>query len=188
MTQTPPRPHRPSQPTTAIEWVKLQLDVDAFDLARFQPYVDRCRASGIRLTTLSELGDTPEHRRALYELNKECSADIPQRGEFFTYEEFHRRRFDAPGYDPRGVVLALDGDAWIGMAATSDHRVSGFVFNEMTGVRAPYRRRGISVAMKTYGIGFPGLCGVSTVRTFHHPLNVSAIAMNRAMGYVDATW
>ncbi|MPY43898.1 hypothetical protein FNH04_29560 [Streptomyces phyllanthi] len=74
------------------------------------------------------------------------------------------------------------------MAATSDQRASGFVLNEMTGVRAPYRGRGISVAMKTYGIGFPGLCGVSTVRTFHHPLNVAAIAMNRTMGYVDATW
>jgi hypothetical protein len=188
VTQTPDISQRSSEPTTAIKWVKLQLDVDAFDLARFQPYVDRCRTSGIRLTTLSELGDTAERRRALYELNRECSADIPQRGEFFTYDEYHRRRFEAPGFDARGIVLALDGDTWIGMAATSDQRASGFVFNEMTGVRAPYRGRGISVAMKTYGIGFPGLCGVSTVRTFHHPLNVSAIAMNRTMGYVDAPW
>ncbi|WP_322620591.1 GNAT family N-acetyltransferase [Streptomyces acidicola] len=188
MTQTPDISQRPSQSTTAIGWVKLHLDVDAFDLARFQPYVDTCRTSGIRLTTLSELGDTPEHRRALYELNKECSADIPQRGAFHTYDEYHRRRFEAPGFDPRGVVLALDGEAWIGMAASSDQRASGFVFNEMTGVRAPYRGRGISVAMKTYGIGFPGICGVSTARTVHHPLNVSAIAMNRSMGYADAAW
>lgn len=167
--------------------MKLQLDVDAFDLARFQPYVDTCRTSGIRLTTLSELGDTPDHRRALYELNKECSADIPQRCTYPTYDEY-QRRFEAPGFDPRGVVVALDGESWIGMAASSDQRASGFVLNEMTGVRAPYRGRGTSVAMKTYGIGFPGLCGVSTARTLHHPLNACAIAMNRTMGYVDATW
>ncbi|MEE1759932.1 MULTISPECIES: GNAT family N-acetyltransferase [unclassified Streptomyces] len=168
--------------------VRLQLDVADFDLARFQPYVDKCRTSGIRLTTLSELGDTPEHRRALYDLNKECSADIPERGAFFTYDEYHRLRFEVPSYDPRGVVLALDGDRWIGMAATSDRRGSGFVFNEMTGVRAGHRGRGISVAMKTFGIGFAGICGVSTVRTVHHPANSRAIAMNRTLGYVDGDW
>ncbi|TQE32771.1 hypothetical protein Sipo8835_19760 [Streptomyces ipomoeae] len=93
-----------------------------------------------------------------------------------------------PAYDPRGVVLAIDGDRWVGMAATSDRRRSGFVFNEMTGVRACHRGRGISLAMKTFGIGFAGMCGVSTVRTLHHPANVRAIAMNRTLGYVDADW
>jgi hypothetical protein len=172
----------------AIEWIRLQLDVTDFDLARFRPYVDKCRTSGIRLTTLSELGDTPENRRALYELNKECSADIPERGEFHTFDEYHRLRIDVPSYDPRGVVLALDGEEWIGMAATSDHRGSGYVFNEMTGVRAGHRGRGVSIAMKTFGIGFAGLCGVSTIRTLHHPANTPAIAMNRTLGYVDADW
>ncbi|MGW0706190.1 GNAT family N-acetyltransferase [Streptomyces sp. NPDC002643] len=171
-----------------IDWVRLQLDVTDFDLARFQPYVDKCRTSGIRLTTLSELGDTPDNRRALYELNKVCSADIPERGEFFSYEEYHRLRFEAPAYDPRGVVVALDGERWVGMAATSDRRKSGFVFNEMTGVRSCHRGRGLSLAMKTFGIGFAGMCGVSTVRTLHHPANAHAIAMNRTLGYVEADW
>ncbi|GAA2260445.1 hypothetical protein GCM10010145_31810 [Streptomyces ruber] len=181
----------PAEPPTApvtTAWVKLELDLDAFDLARFQPYVDRCRRSGIRLTTLSELGDTPEHRRALYELNKECSADIPERGAFLTYDEYRCLRLQAPGYDPRGVVIALDGDTWIGLAATSDQRRSGCVRNEMTGVRAGWRGRRISLAMKTYGIGFAGICGVSRVRTLHHPRNTGAIAMNRTMGYVAADW
>ncbi|MFE6780282.1 GNAT family N-acetyltransferase [Streptomyces sp. NPDC057702] len=165
-------------------WVRLELDVAGFDGARFASYVERCRAEGLRLVTLAELGDTPEHRRALYELNKECSADIPERGEFFSYEEFVVRRFDDPSYDPRGVVLALDGDVWAGLAATSRH--SGFAMNEMTGVRAAYRGRGLSLAMKTYGMAFVREWGVPTVRTIHHPANASAIAMNRTMGFVDA--
>ncbi|PIM69152.1 hypothetical protein CTU88_28780 [Streptomyces sp. JV178] len=74
------------------------------------------------------------------------------------------------------------------MAATSDRRASGFVFNEMTGVRAGHRGRGLSVAMKTFGIGFAGMCGVSLVRTVHHPDNTRAIAMNRTLGFVDADW
>jgi hypothetical protein len=57
-------------------WVKLELDVATFDVVRFSGYVNRCQAAGIRLATLAELGDTAAHRRALYELNKECSADI----------------------------------------------------------------------------------------------------------------
>jgi hypothetical protein len=86
------------------------------------------------------------------------------------------------------VVIALDGDMWCGLSATSDHRSSGFVFNEMTGVKAAYRGRGISIAMKTLGIGFARICDVDRIRTVHHPGSKSAIAMNRRLGYVDATW
>ncbi|MFG2628245.1 GNAT family N-acetyltransferase [Streptomyces sp. NPDC048473] len=168
----------------AGQWVKLELDVSAFDADRFEAYVTRCRADGIRLTTLAKLGNTPEHRRALYELNKECAADIPERGEFYSFDEYSEQRLEVPSYDPRGVVIALDGEAWIGMAATSDH--GDFVFNEMTGVRAEYRGRGVSIAMKTFGMAFAGMCGARKIRTFHHPANASAIAMNRTMGFVDA--
>lgn len=172
----------------AGDWVKLELDLAAFDPDRFQQYVDRVRASGVSLSTMAGLGDGPAERRALYELNRECSADIPGRGEFHTFEAYTRLRLEVPSYDPRGVVIARDGGEWIGMAATSDHRTSGFVFNEMTGVRAAWRGRGVSLAMKTLGTGFAGLCGVSRIRTVHHRANAAVIAMNRKLGYVDAGW
>lgn len=165
-------------------WVRLELDVAGFDHDRFARYVTDCQLHGLRLTTLADLGDTPEHRRKLYELNKECSADIPGRGEFFSFDEYAERRFADASYDPRGVVIAVEGDDWVGMAATSRHE--GFVFNEMTGVRAGYRGRGISIAMKTFAMGFVRECGASRVRTFHHPANAAAIAMNRKLGFVDA--
>ncbi|MFE5852579.1 GNAT family N-acetyltransferase [Streptomyces sp. NPDC056500] len=168
------------------QWVRLELDVRAFDRERFNGQVERCRKEGLVLTTLAELGDAPEHRRTLYELNRECSADIPGRGEFYSYEEYVKQRLEVASFDPRGVVIALDGDTWIGMAATSHH--GRFVFNEMTGVIAPHRRRGLSIAMKTFGLDFARLHGVHTVRTVHHPANTRAIAMNRALGFVDAHW
>jgi GNAT superfamily N-acetyltransferase len=170
------------------DWVKLELDVRTFDPARFTRYVERCQAVGIRLVTLAELGDAPGRRRALYELNKECSADIPERGAFYTFEEYRERRIEVPSFDARGVVIALDGDTWSGLAVTSDHRSDGYVFNEMTGVKTSYRRRGIAVAMKVAGIGFAGLCGVHNIRTLHHPANTAAIEMNRRLGYTDADW
>ncbi|MEV5434237.1 GNAT family N-acetyltransferase [Streptomyces sp. NPDC052701] len=168
----------------ADHWVKLELDVAGFDQDRFEKYVAKCQAQGLRFTTLADLGDTPERRRALFELNRECAADIPERGKFYSFDEYVERRFEVPSYDPRGVVIALDGEAWIGMAATSRHE--DFMVNEMTGVRARYRGQGISIAMKTFGMAFVKECGASRVRTFHHPANASAIAMNRKMGFVDA--
>lgn len=169
-------------------WVRLELDVGTFDAARFAPLVQRCRATGLRFATLATVGDDGQHRRALYDLNAECSADIPQRGDFYTYEEYLEQRVDVAGFDPAGVVLAIDGTDWVGMAATSDHREQGYVFNEMTGVRAGYRSRGIASAMKVLAVDFARSCGVSRIRTIHHPANLPAIQMNRRLGYVDAAW
>ncbi|MFF2958871.1 GNAT family N-acetyltransferase [Streptomyces sp. NPDC057963] len=78
----------------------------------------------------------------------------------------------------------MDGEAWTGLAATSVH--GDLVVGEMTGVRAAYRGRGVSVAMKAYGMAFARTHGARKVRTFHHPANASAIAMNRTMGFIDA--
>lgn len=63
---------------TGTERVRLQRGVTDLDLARFRPNADRCPATGIRLTPLSGLGDTPGNRRALYEPNKEWGRPRPR--------------------------------------------------------------------------------------------------------------
>ena len=45
---------------------------------------------------MADLGDTAGCRRALYELNKTCSADIPERGEFYTFHEYIDDRIEIP--------------------------------------------------------------------------------------------
>ncbi|MFD5897432.1 GNAT family N-acetyltransferase [Streptomyces sp. NPDC060366] len=168
----------------AVKWVRLELDLDAFDDARFEPYLQRCRQAGIEFTTMAAVGDTAEHRRALYDLNKTCSADIPERGKFYTFDEYVAQRIETPTYDPEGVVLALDGGSWVGMATTSIHP-EGHAFSEMTGLMAGHRGRGISLAMKVLAIGFARSHGVHLLRTFHHPDNAAAIGMNRRLGFVN---
>jgi hypothetical protein len=91
-----------------VDWVRLRLDVDAFDHAEFEPYLRRERESGIGFMTMAELGDTAGHRRALY-----------------TYDEYLARRVDVPTFDACGVVLAIVDNAWIGMPATSLHPAKG---------------------------------------------------------------
>ncbi|WP_031099275.1 MULTISPECIES: GNAT family N-acetyltransferase [unclassified Streptomyces] len=168
----------------SVDWVRLKLDLETFEDARFEPYLRRCRQAGVEFTTMAAVGDTAQHRRALYELNKTCSADIPGRGAFYTFDEYLRQRVDTPTYDPQGVVLALDGATWIGMAATTI-RPEGHAFSEMTGVLAGYRGRGISLAMKLLTVGYARSAGVRWLRTLHHPGNASAIGMNRRLGFVD---
>jgi hypothetical protein len=86
--------------TAARQWVKLELDVPTFDQTKFAPYLDRCLREGITFATMSDLGDTRGNRFALFELNKECSADIPQSGVFYTLDEYFRERIDVPTYNP----------------------------------------------------------------------------------------
>jgi len=171
-----------------VSWIKLELDVHTFNAMIFAPFVERCRGAGLQFSTLAALGDSAEHRRALYDLNRQCSAAIPGRGGFHTFKEYLQKRVEIPSFDPAGVVLAVEGADWVRMAATSDWRQQGYVFNEMTGVRVGYRGAGVALAMKVLGVDFARACGVTKIRTIHHPGNLPAIAMNRRLGYVDAKW
>jgi RimJ/RimL family protein N-acetyltransferase len=169
-----------------VDWVKLELDIATFDDAPFEQHLRRAQASGTRFTTMGGLGDAPEHHRALYDLNKTCSSDIPGRGPFYTYDEYVTQRVDAATYDPHGVILAIQGDTWIGMSATSLRPEHGYAFAEMTGVLAPHRGKGLSLALKLLAIRYARSSGYQRLVAFHHPGNHTAIAMNRRLGFVDA--
>jgi RimJ/RimL family protein N-acetyltransferase len=168
-----------------VEWVKLELDIESFDDASFEPYLQQAQSSGTRFTTMAALGDAPEQRRALYDLNKACSADIPGRGTFYTYDEYVTQRIDVATFNPNGVIVATQGDDWIAMSATSLHPDQQFAFSEMTGVLAPHRGKGMSLALKLLAIRFVRSSGYRRLVAFHHPGNQTAIAMNRRLGFVD---
>jgi GNAT superfamily N-acetyltransferase len=167
-------------------WVRLRLDVEQFDPGAFATDIDRCRRAGIEFTTIAALGDDDANRRRLYELNRVCSADIPGRGEFYPYPEYLAERIDVASWDPGTVVLAIDGDEWVGMSAASDHRDERYFFNEMTGVVRSHRRRGIALALKVLVIERVRALGVPAIHTVHHAANVAPITLNRKLGYVEA--
>ncbi len=165
--------------------LKLQRDVQSFDAHLWQHYISSSEQLGIEFHTLAELGDTEANRKRLYELNKLCSADIPGRGPFYSYEQYRDARLQTDSYTPAGIILAVEGDAWVGMSASSWHKEQSFVFNEMTGVLREYRRRGIATGLKVLSIQFAASLGASVIYTVHAAANVAAIAMNRRLGYTD---
>lgn len=168
-----------------VDWVRLRLDIEKFDDSKFDSSLEHAGGDSVGFTTMAELGDTPEHHRALYELNKICSADIPGRGEFYTYSDYITRRIAVPSYDPNGVILAVHDGRWVGMTATSLHPVDSVAFSEMTGVLRPFRGRKLSLALKVRAIRFVRRAGYRQLVAFHHPDNVAAIAMNRRLGFED---
>jgi GNAT superfamily N-acetyltransferase len=164
-----------------VDWVRLTLDIGA------GPGPTPPVPPGIAVTSLGEWGDSAEHRRAVYELNRTCSADIPGRGEFFAYEEWERLRLESCGTRFDGVVLAFHGDLPVGLCQLTAPPGRPWAFVEMTGVLRAWRRRGIAGAMKTRAFDVARRWGCTEVRTHHHPENLPAISANRALGFRPAT-
>lgn len=171
-----------------VQWVKLELDLSEFDSGRYADISHRVVESGVVLSSLAGEGDTASNRRRLYELNAVYSADIPGRGKFHTWDEYQQVRLQSPSFDPEGVVLAIDGDQWVGMSGLSHRDGIEYAFAEMTGTTASHRGQGIATAMKVAGTEFARRIGVSSIRTVHHPENFAMIALNRRLGYRDASW
>lgn len=172
-----------------VDWVRLELDLTSYEPPQPNPELLR---SGVRLATLTELGDSDEARYRLFELNRECSADIPGRGPFNSWEEYRRLRLEVPSFDPHNISLAVDGDDWVGMAGFSVHPKpksgDGYLFSEMTGVVRGWRRKGLATALKVHNLDLALLTGLHTIRTVHQPGNTAIITLNRGLGYVDASW
>ncbi|MFF5793794.1 GNAT family N-acetyltransferase [Paeniglutamicibacter sp. NPDC012692] len=117
-------------------------------------------------------------------MNRECARDIPDRGDFHSFGEYVRLRIEVDSFDPRCVTIARNGDEWIGMTAASNHLDHGFMHDEMTGVVAAHRGRGLALALNLANIRRMRALGASVVHTMHHPKNTAAIEMNKMLGYV----
>jgi hypothetical protein len=72
--------------------VRLKLDVANFDDQAFAGVIQQCERDGIVFTTMNNLGDHDTNHRRHYELNRTCSWDIPERGVFYSYEDYVERR------------------------------------------------------------------------------------------------
>ena len=72
-------------------WVRLTLDVEKFD-ADVSAAIDVCRRNGIVFTSMTGFGDLRvEPSSTVRTRTRTCSADIPDRGEFYTVRRLLRR-------------------------------------------------------------------------------------------------
>ena len=92
---------------------------------------------------------------------------------------------DRPTWDPGVFLLAVDstqGDRWVALAHVTPQGDHGY-YNTFTGVRRPYRGRGLAQAMKMQAIHYARGKGALVIRTHNDSSNAPILAVNRKLGY-----
>ncbi len=155
------------------------LDLASFDPAPFASAIGRLEEQGIRLTTLATVGDTPDHRQRLYQLEQSARATQPFR-EVAPYvpEPFAQWEKELEKRDPTATFLAIvvGPGRWVGV-------VTGLEWY-FTGVNPDWRGRGIATALKLRCIVEAKRRGIARMETENHGDNLAMIAVNRKLGFI----
>jgi GNAT superfamily N-acetyltransferase len=145
------------------------LEVASFDAGRFADTGLRVEERGIEIMALARVARTdPEWKHKLWDLEWELLQDVPSPDPLTrqTFENFEERSLGAPGFNPEGQFIALDGDRWVGMSglwmAPGD---PDKLYTGLTGVVRSHRRQGIATAMKVQGIDFARQYGAKIIET-----------------------
>ncbi|MFN8527451.1 MAG: GNAT family N-acetyltransferase [Anaerolineae bacterium] len=170
-----------------------KLDLTTFDEAGFRDVIPRLEAEGIRFSSLSAEGSTPDAQRNLYELNRETDNDNPSNSgssSFPSFDVFQQQVLNASWFEPPGQLLAIDGDRWVGLGAVSLEPDPPSAYCAFTGVRASHRKRGIALALKLLGIRYAREHGARTISTDNDSENAPMLHINRKLGFQSqpGTW
>ncbi|WP_028550221.1 GNAT family N-acetyltransferase [Paenibacillus sp. UNC451MF] len=139
--------------------------------------------AGIRFTTLAEEG-LAEGELKLYELYKETLVDIPgYTGEVPVISEWRKWYLMASGYAPEQVLIAADGDRFVGVSNVLHNVQTNGMYHEYTGVSRDYRRRSIGLALKVKAIELAVKRNAEYIRTDNDSTNVPILTINRRLGY-----
>ena len=162
-----------------------RLDLAAFDPAPYAGLEEKRQAQRIQIKSLKELEAAPDRNRKLHELSCEVERDVPSTEEYtpISYEHTVEYLRNNPDLLPEAYFLAVDQGEYTGLsnllAGGGDHLYTGF-----TGVRRPYRRKGIATAQKVRGIAYAKEHGFAIIRTGNDSTNSGMLAVNERLGFV----
>ena len=161
------------------------LDLEHFDESPYAQIIKDIAASGLRIHSLEDFGDTPEARRKLYEVNAITDRDVPGwTGPGLSFEEFNEWVYESGWYRPDGQLLAADDDRWVGICAVRLYPEARKAFNVHTGVIRSYRRRRIAMTLKLAAMRYARSQGARSISTHNDSKNSPMLALNRKLGYV----
>jgi GNAT superfamily N-acetyltransferase len=138
---------------------------------------------GIQFTTLAEeLGEDSEQK--LYGLYKETLVDIPgYTGEVPNIDDWRKWYLMAEGYAPERVIIATDGDKYVGVTNVLFKPQTNGMYHEYTGVSRAYRGRKIALALKMKAILLAKQLNAAYIRTDNDSTNKPILSINRQLGY-----
>jgi GNAT superfamily N-acetyltransferase len=171
--------------TIARHAIAATLDLASFDERPFAGQIESLEVSGIRFCSFADVGDTPETRRKLYEINRIATVEDPAALEptFPTFETWCRLIPDSASFQPTGQLLATDGENFVGFSGIGYDPDTRTAHTLTTGIHAAYRGRKLAQALKLLAIRFARASGATQIVTETDARNAAMIAINRKLGF-----
>jgi GNAT superfamily N-acetyltransferase len=163
-----------------------RLKIASARLDGYEDAVERVESSGLRITTLAEIGENHEpFLRALHRMSIDNWRDIPGSEELtdYPYDKW-LRDLRAPGMSPEQTWIVLQGERPIGIA-TVRRRGHQSAYNHDTGVVREFRGRGIARALKRKTIEWASQNGIDYIYTANDTANERILSINIPLGYKE---
>lgn len=162
-----------------------RLDPQTFDPGPYTGLEARLASEGIVLKPLTELMADPDWQRRVFELDWEVSQDEPN-PEPLTKPDFApwaEREFGGPRFLPEAYLIAVAGGAYIGLNALYNSQSGDGLYNGLTGVTRPYRRKGVALALKVRNLRWAKERGHRLVKTWNNTVNRPMLSINERLGF-----
>ncbi|MNZ90066.1 Acetyltransferase (GNAT) family protein [compost metagenome] len=105
-------------------------------------------------------------------------------GEVPDINEWRKWYLKVDGFAPELVLIAADGDRYVGITNLLHNAQTNGMYHEYTGVSRDYRGRGIAYALKVKGIETALQRKASYLRTDNDSTNEAILKINRKLGYL----
>ena len=167
-------------------WWRSTLDLTRFDPRSWDAILERLAATGIRIMSVAELRATRcDWKRDLHRLYVDVERDAPSHLEILevAFSDFEARSLGRQLLAD-AFLVAMDGDDLIGLTEprpVDDDPTA--ISQDLTGVRADHRGRGIAVALKAASATWAKEQGYTSIRTFNAQSNAPMLAVNDRLGF-----
>ena len=145
---------------------------------------DPIEIEGISILSAEQI-DSESFRIGLHGLFEEIRRDVPRTTPPtpLSLEFFLANILDHHLYSMPGTHIALDGMELVGFTGSYRAMEPGVIDQWLTGVRRPWRGKGIAKALKVAGIRWARGAGFHTIRTDNDSRNDAMLAINTSLGF-----
>ncbi|MGE5674614.1 MAG: GNAT family N-acetyltransferase [Mycobacterium leprae] len=160
------------------------LDLTHFDPSPFAGARSAAESAGIRFVPFAAMPQDDPGLQRFNEFLHAIQEDIPGgAGQPMAPLDLMKRFIaEDPNWEPNGIILAVDGDRWAGIAWVQKQNRGGY-YNTVTGVVREYRGRHLATALKLVAIDYARSKGAPHIRTNNDSTNQRMLAVNRKLGY-----